>query len=435
VGLEKLGGGLWRLYDDEPIYYLSENTVRDVDRQNGRCSTSSSPRARPRRHPVVRYLDEDDLDIDDDVDRRPTEHLPTSPMRGQVAPLMPIQDQIDLTTFGLLVAQWYSAFRQRWAIGWVAEDEAQKMKAPPPALDVRRGPRDEMKLGEFEQTDLDGYIKSREASLRHAATLSQTPVHELIGELVNLSAEALAAAEAGRDRKVDERKTLLGEAHEQTLWLAGQTQGSTVPDDAQVVWRDTSARAFSATVDALGKLVTMLGIPPQELWERVPGATQQDVERWKAAADKGDSLPGARRHARPPGPDPHVGHHDAAGARRRPRHDHRSSAKDPSSPSAGRASPPTSRARSARCSPAAGPSTRPRPSTSRRTTTARAPPSRTTAALTGRAGVASSTTSTTARPAKRAPRATCAAAPPTTCSTPSGAPSMRPAPTNRLAEW
>jgi hypothetical protein len=39
-------------------------------------------------------------------------------MRGQVAPLMPIQDQIDLTTFGLLVAQWYGAFKQRWAIGW-----------------------------------------------------------------------------------------------------------------------------------------------------------------------------------------------------------------------------------------------------------------------------------------------------------------------------
>jgi hypothetical protein len=34
----------------------------------------------------------------------------------------------------------------------------------------------------------------------------------------------------------------------------------------------------------------MLGIPPQELWERVPGATQQDIERWKAAAQEGDSF-------------------------------------------------------------------------------------------------------------------------------------------------
>src|SRR5690606_3727468 len=48
-------------------------------------------------------------------------------------------------------------------------------------------------------------------------------------------------------------------------------------------------RAFAATVDGLGKLVQMLGIPPQELWERVPGAPQQDVERWKATASQGDA--------------------------------------------------------------------------------------------------------------------------------------------------
>ena len=145
-----------------------------------------------------------------------------------------------------------------------------------------------MKLGEFEQTNLDCYIKSREASLRHAATLSQPPVHERIGERVNLSAEALVAAENGRERKVDERKALLGESHEQMLWLAGKAGGIEIPNDAQVVWRDTSARAFSATVDALGKLVTMLGIPPQELWEKVPGASRQDIERWKRAAETGD---------------------------------------------------------------------------------------------------------------------------------------------------
>jgi hypothetical protein len=59
---------------------------------------------------------------------------------------------------------------------------------------------------------------------------------------------------------------------------------------AQVVWRDTSARSLAQTVDALGKLVTMLGVPPQELWERVPGVTQTDVERWKKAASEGDAM-------------------------------------------------------------------------------------------------------------------------------------------------
>lgn len=287
VGRHTDDGGLWRLFDDSAIYFLKETRRSDfeyVDTQEHGLGVT----------PVIRFLDDEDLDAEDDVE--PEDQVGREsglPNRGQVVPIMAIQDQIDLTTFGLLVAQWYSAFRQRWAIGWVAEDEKQKMEAAASQLwTFDESPEGEngMKLGEFGQTDLKGYIESRETSLKHAATLSQTPVHELVGELVNMAAEALAAAEVGRDRKVDERQTGLGESHEQTLWAAGQFAKIEVPDDAQVVWRDTSARAFSATVDALGKLVTMLGIPPQELWERVPGATRQDIQRWKAAAEKGDSF-------------------------------------------------------------------------------------------------------------------------------------------------
>jgi hypothetical protein len=282
--LERLGAGLWRLYDDEAAYYIADKpTVPGHLKSNQGFEFIETREHGLGVTPVVRFLDEDDLDADNDI-------TTDTMTRGQIAPLLPLQDQIDLTTFGLLVAQWYSAFRQRWIIGWTADSETDKLNVGASRIMTFDRNPDEMKVGEFDQTDLKGYIESREASLRHAATLSQTPVHELIGELVNLSAEALAAAEAGRDRKVGERKTLLGEAHEQMFWLLGQIANVEVPDDAQVVWRDTSARAFAATVDGLGKLAQMLGIPPQELWERVPGATRQDVERWKAAAENGDSF-------------------------------------------------------------------------------------------------------------------------------------------------
>jgi hypothetical protein len=311
--LEDRRNGLWSLYDDEAIYFLSakkDDGFEFIDaRPHGIGVT-----------PVVRYLDDVDLDADDDVEPERSDGRDDGgdkPMRGQVAPLRSIQDQIDLTTFGLLVAQWYSAFRQRWAIGWVSPDEkrlmdrllegntedpeataraaaaakqAATMKAGASQLWTFDADPQEMQLGEFDQTSLDGFLKSRESSIRHAASLSQTPAHELIGELVNLSAEALAAADASRDRKVDSIETSLGESHEQTMWIVGKLTGIEVPADAQVVWRDTSARSFAATVDALGKLTKMLDIPPQELWERVPGATQQDIERWKAAAQEGDSF-------------------------------------------------------------------------------------------------------------------------------------------------
>ena len=285
--LERRGHGSWRLYDETSIYELRGTDAASL-------SFVSESKHDADTTPVVRFLEVEDLDADDDVTdeslrrRGSTDRI----ARGQISGLMSLQDQIDLITFNLLVAQHYSAFRQRYIIGWVAEDEEQKAKASASQLWTFDEDPERMKVGEFGETSLDGYIKSREASLRHAASLSQTPAHELIGELVNLSAEALAAAEAGRDRKVADRQTLFGEAHEQALVLAGSLADPAivVPENAQAVWRDTSARAFGAVVDGLGKLVTMLGIPPEELWERVPGATQDDVSRWKARAAEGGAL-------------------------------------------------------------------------------------------------------------------------------------------------
>lgn len=278
--------GDWRLYDAEAVYPLARN-------DNG-WSLLRDPLVHGLGYtPVIRFRDVEDLDLEDDADPDNLRGFSTNETRlvaGQVAPLIPLQDQINLTSFSLKVAEWYGAFRQRWAIGWTPAKAAEKMLAAGSQFWTFDENPDEMQLGEFGQSDLTGYLNSREAALKYAATLSQTPVHELVGALVNMSAEALAAAEAGKDRKVDERKTGFGESWEQTFQAVGGLMGVPIPDSSQAIWRDTSARAFAATVDGLGKLVQMLGIPPEELWDRIPGATQQDVRRWKATAATGDSL-------------------------------------------------------------------------------------------------------------------------------------------------
>ena len=287
AALEKLGGGLWRLYDESAFYYLKlsdggrgrKDEFVSVD-EHGFGVT-----------PVIRYVDEEDLDTDDEVEPEDYSFGETvPPLRGQVTPVMPIQDQIDLTTFDLQIAQHYGAFRQRYIIGWTAKSEQEAVKAAASKLWSFKDDPESVKLGEFAQTDVEGYIKSREASLRHAATLSQTPVHELTGQVIQMSAEALAAIEAGKDRKVDERQTTTGERHEQMLSIVARAMEVELPNDAQVVWRDTSARSFAATIDGLGKIAQTLGVPPQELWERIPGVTKQDIDRWKDAAQRGDSF-------------------------------------------------------------------------------------------------------------------------------------------------
>jgi hypothetical protein len=262
-------GYVYRLYDTTSVY------IFDQKEQNSDIIYRNTQDHNVGVVPVVRFLNS----IDEDEDNV-----------GEVEPLYALQDQVNLTTFELLVAQHYGAFRQRYIIGWVAQSETELLKAGASRLWAMEDDPNQVQVGEFEQTVLDGYIASREASLRHAATLSQTPVHELMGTLINLSAEALVAAEKGHQRKVSERQVAMGEAWEQTLSLAGRLAGFEVDDGAQVRWRDTESRALAATVDALGKMAQMLGIPPQELWERVPNVSQQDIERWKAAAESGDAI-------------------------------------------------------------------------------------------------------------------------------------------------
>jgi Phage portal protein, SPP1 Gp6-like len=233
--------------------------------------------------PVVRFLHEVDLDGDMDV-------------CGEVEPLIEIQDQINTTTFNGLMAQQYGAHRQRWATGMVNLVDEDGNPQEPFRAGVDRLWATEgvnTKFGEFGQTDLSGYLNSREASIRHMSTISQVPPYHLLGQIANLSAEALAAARDGLDRKVEELQGVLSEPHKQNLQLASQAAGDTAnasDPHAVIAWRDTGGKAFAATVDALGKLSQMLGVPATELWAKVPGVTTDEVEQWKATATQGDAL-------------------------------------------------------------------------------------------------------------------------------------------------
>lgn len=234
--------------------------------------------------PVVRFRNEWE-DSDDE------------PIRGEVEPYISIQDRLNETTLDLLVAQQYGAFIQKWVTGLsVPEDEREEIAdgVPNPnygkpiepfqsAVDrifIAQDP--DTKFGNFEQTDLAGYLASLEAGIRHLSALAQIPPHYLLGAVANLSAEALAAAEAGLSRKVAERKSLFGVSWAQVLRLACVASGVEPDLTATVVWRDMESRALASTVDAFGKLAQMLGVPPEALWEKLPGFSVREVREWKA---------------------------------------------------------------------------------------------------------------------------------------------------------
>ena len=270
-----------RLYDDEFVYYFvrpndKTGTMTYVQEESGEHGLGVTP--------VVRFVN-----AGVDLDNGPA---------SEVEALIELQDQLDNTTYGLLISQQFTAFRQRWVTGMTIEQDASGVDREPFNAGVDRvfqGESPDTKFGEFGESNLDGYLASRQSTLRIISAKAQLAPHALLVSdgVSNLSAEALAALEAAQQRKTGEQKTSFGESNEQMLRLASKAAGDEAgweDTKAQVVWRDTESRSLAQVADALGKMAQMLAIPPRALWDKIPGVTDTDVQRWEKLADAEDGL-------------------------------------------------------------------------------------------------------------------------------------------------
>lgn len=260
--------GLWkvRVYDDTYVYTLSCESgggnleyVTEEAHDVGVC-------------PVVRFANMLDLE---------------GRAEGEVVPLIPLQGRIDQGIFDRLVIQRFAAWTVRYITGMEKPDNKSEEQASAQALkisDLLITEDPQSKVGSLPPSPLDGHIAAHDSDLKDLAAVSQTAPHYLLGSLVNLSAEALAAAETGATRKKIERQHTFGESHEQALRLGASIMGDTEAagdHEAQVRWRNTSSRSLAQAADALGKMVQMLGWPAEMAWEQLPEVTQADIERAK----------------------------------------------------------------------------------------------------------------------------------------------------------
>lgn len=231
--------------------------------------------------PIVRYTNELDLD-----GRTP----------GEVEPHIPLAARINKTSFDRMLTQHYSSWKIRTVAGMAEPDNEETAVRKKLALrqdDLLVAEDPDTKFGTLDETPLNGFIDAWRADIEALAAVTQTPTHELTGQLANLSAEALAAARAAHTQKVTERQKSFGKSHVQALRLAAMLHGS---DDyardvtGRVSWQDTEIRSISQAVDALGKAATMLGVPVKALWGRIPGVERSDVEEWARMAEHGDPI-------------------------------------------------------------------------------------------------------------------------------------------------
>lgn len=222
---------------------------------------------------------------------RPTLRRPDG--QSDVEPILPMQDAINKTLADMLVASEYAAYRQRWATGIeIPTDPVTGVQLDTQFVaamsNVWTTEDPNVRFGEFAASDLKNYTGAIELLVRHVAAQTRTPPHYLMGEIVNSSAEALKAAEAGLVARVRAKMLTFGEAWEEAIRLAFAWMGDTErarDHRTEVMWRDPETRTEAERVDAITKLASV-GVPQEALWARVPGVTPQMIERWRAMRDQ-----------------------------------------------------------------------------------------------------------------------------------------------------
>lgn len=268
--------------DEYPMYYLlakgshkyvvDEEAVYILGDDNGRIDYIEERRHNAGVAPAVRYSNQIDLE-----GRTP----------GEVEPYVQVAERINKTTYDRMLVQHFNSWKVRTATGLDMPndpEERERVKLLLRQGDILTG-EDGVTFGTLDETSPDGLIKATDEDVKILAVVTQTPVHALTGDLVNLSADAIAESRAMADLKVNERKVGFGDSNEQVLRLSAHIEGRR--EDAadfsiRTDWADLQSRSMNQAADALGKMATMLKIPVELLWDRIPTVTPEIAKAWLA---------------------------------------------------------------------------------------------------------------------------------------------------------
>ena len=211
------------------------------------------------------------------------------------ATLIRLQDRVNQAAFSTNITADFGAFKVRTAAGLQVNYKIDSATGEP-LLDAAGNPvpepiavsqakmliseNPETKFGQLDETPLGGYLSNEDQATKNLAAIAQFPLHALIGNVSNLSAEALAALEQQFMRQMQSFQVSWGESHEELFRLLAEAMGEmegAMSYGGEVRWRDMTSKAFGAVMDGLGKASQMLGVPSRGLWPLIPGLSSGDI--------------------------------------------------------------------------------------------------------------------------------------------------------------
>ena len=251
--------------------------------------------------PTARKGDRGAWQADDDYSgRNPIGRVPVTellskpsvsgvPMPELSSSVLKLQDRINKTMFDAVVAAEYGAFPQRYAIDVEVTRGADGTPVNPLTVGpnrvwlLKRGSENAATIGQLDPFPLEGLLSLADASIKHLASISQTPVYYLLSGLTNVGADSIRAAETGHVAKIINHQTMFGDAAEEMFRMALAIEGSEVSDDVEVDWAPPETRSPAELADAAIKL-SQAGYPFLAI-ARYMGESPAEIERLVAQRD------------------------------------------------------------------------------------------------------------------------------------------------------
>ena len=228
------------------------------------------------------------------MQRNPLGVVPIVPMvnrpglRGRgvsrIEDVLAVQDRVNQTLANEQVAEYLSAFRQKWATGLeipIDDETGQPVQAFQAAIDALWiSPDSGSKFGQFDATDLSNYWSTIEGNLEHISVITRTPRHAFMHQGQAPSGDAMKSDEAGLVADVKGMWAPFGASVREVLALARTIDGLDTPFDAEIVWADPEWQTLGQLVDAQVKLV-QTGIGSLDYAREKIGMTPATIKRVK----------------------------------------------------------------------------------------------------------------------------------------------------------
>jgi hypothetical protein len=218
------------------------------------------------------------------------------------------QRRINQTVMNMLTTQEHQAFRQRWTIGWPAPTDAEGnpdkvalIRASAAGIATFNHPdgdeyNSSIKVGEFAQAEFRPFIEAIREWVKVIASTSGTPPYAfLLGDMINVAADALARIDGVAKSNVVALQRQMGGGSREIMRLALKVQGDQRAADPAlaVVWGEPEERTATEQVE-VARAMKELGVPDEDVFAALPGVDAGTAARW-ARQRKADQLLGRAR--------------------------------------------------------------------------------------------------------------------------------------------